>query len=126
MAVERIKTKADIILSVVSERKLTENEQAQIIFQFEQQLNSSMEILIQIGREEMSCYPRFHLHKEENESIDEKELKDIEDCLNKLDSKFSDDDKRKIKEMNEDSFSANFHHGFGIHIRNDFKLWDEN
>lgn len=49
--------------------------------------------------------------------------RDLNDCLNQLDSMFADSIKMKIKTLTEDEFSGKYHFGFGMWMRNNWGLW---
>jgi hypothetical protein len=49
--------------------------------------------------------------------------KDLEDCFRQIDSFWSDSTKNEIKLQSEHEFAANAHFGFGMWMRNNWKLW---
>jgi len=49
--------------------------------------------------------------------------KNIEDCFKQINSFWDDSTKTQIKNSSEDKFSANAHFGFGMWMRNNWRLW---
>lgn len=49
--------------------------------------------------------------------------KDLDDCLKQIDSFWNDSTKNKVRQMTEESFSVNYHLGFGTWLRNNWGLW---
>lgn len=49
--------------------------------------------------------------------------KDLEDCFKQIDSFWSDSTKNEIKLQSEDDFTADAHFGFGMWMRNNWRLW---
>lgn len=49
--------------------------------------------------------------------------KNLIDCLNQIDGFFNDSTKTEIKKLSEDDFTANAHFGFGLWMRNNWRLW---
>ena len=49
--------------------------------------------------------------------------KDLDDCFNQINSFWDDSTKLKVKQLNEDEFSAQAHFGLGLWKRNNWQLW---
>jgi hypothetical protein len=49
--------------------------------------------------------------------------KDLEDCFKQIDSFWSDSTKLKVKNRTEDEFTGKAHFGFGMWMRNNWRLW---
>lgn len=49
--------------------------------------------------------------------------KDLNDSFDQIDSFWADSTRTKVKNWTEDEFSAKVHHGFGMWMRNNWRLW---
>lgn len=49
--------------------------------------------------------------------------KNLEDCFEQINSFWADSTKLKMKNLSENEFSGRLHHGFGMWIRNNWRLW---